>query len=132
MKKHLLLLFFALLSYSVNSQELITEFSTTHVMVNNGIAKSNIHFQLFEDKLLLSYQDKKAIKKLKKKGEEAIIVFPYSLKKKSNEQGYWYKYDDENIVIMVLLKGTPQPTVAIESKSNVGGQFEKQHLYFSD
>jgi hypothetical protein len=131
MKKNTLLIILTLSSFTICAQEKIAEFITTHVNVGTGAVKSEIQFQLFENKLVLNYMDKKTIKTMSKSGLDPFIVFPYSLTKNSNGQAIWYKYQDEELQIMVMLEGNPKPSVTIKSRDSFTGVAGPTQTYFS-
>ncbi len=141
MKIYFTLIIISISCFSLSAQDKIAEFITTRISlaanqnghINNGAtsAKMEIKFQLFEDKLILNYLDKKTIKSMEKIGQPTNLEFPYVFSKESNNQAVWYKYQDDAIQIMVMLEGNPTPSVTIKSKDDFTGKVTSNQLYYS-
>lgn len=132
MKKTFLILL-SLVSFiglSQSSEKIITEFNTSHANVGMGANKMPIKFELYESKLVMHYLDKSTIKTMKKSGMDPFLEFPYKFSKESNNLSEWYKYQDEKLQIMVILKGNPTPSVTIKTKDSFTGKTTEQ-AYFS-
>jgi hypothetical protein len=130
MMKKILLFVFLTVAINVIGQEKIAEFSTMYTNVGNGITKMNIKFELYENKLVLNYLDKKTVKVMQKNGIKTSLVMTYDFKKEVNEYSEWYIYQDKSIQVVVILKGNKKPSVTIKTKDDFTGKTTEQ-LYFS-
>ena len=119
------------ISFTIFSQEKIAEFNTTYANVGTGNIKMEIQFQLFDNKLVMNYLDKQTIKMMKKSGMETSFEFPYSLTKEINGKSVWYKFQNDQLQIMVILEGIPKPSVSIKSKDDFTGVAGPNQTYFS-
>ncbi len=131
MKKIHILLLIAFSSYSINAQEKIIEFKTTHGNIGSGAIEIPILFELYTDKLVLNYIDKKQIKQMVKIGQATSQIFPYTFTKEVNQLSVLYKYETAEIQIMVILEGNPKPSVTIKSKDSFLGTVTSNQVYFS-
>lgn len=128
--KKILVFTFLLMSISLVAQEKIAEFCTTHANVGSGVTKMNIKFELYENKLVLNYLDKKTVKVMQKNGMKTSLVMSYDFKKEVNEYSEWYKYQDKSVQVVVILKGNKKPSVTIKTKDDFTDKVTEQ-LYFS-
>lgn len=113
MKKITAVLLLVLVSFTSKTSEKITEFNTTHFSNGSSVTKMNIQFQLFDDKLVLNYLDNSLLKQLKKEGEDTFIVYPFSFSKVNNTGAEYYKYETDDIQIMVVDGAKPYVTIKI-------------------
>lgn len=131
MKSKLTILLLAFSFFICNSQEKITEFTTIYANVGSGSIKMEVKFELYTDKLVLNYSDKNTIKTMKKNGLEPFIVFPYPFEMEKNDYSLIYKFQDDNLQIIVMLEGNPKPSVSIKTKDSFTGNMISSQLYFS-
>lgn len=128
--KKVLLLLFILLSSFIYSQEKVAEFVTTHANVGLGVNKMKIRFDLYKDKLVFNYLDKSTIKAMKKSGLGSSLIMKHDFIKETNELSEWYKFENENLQIIIILKGNSNPSVSIKTKDSFTGKTTEQ-TYFS-
>ena len=128
MKKIIVIFVLGLVSFTSSTSEKITEFNTTHFSNGSSVAKMNVHFQLFEDKLVMNYMDNAVIKALKKEGEDTFIVYPFSFSKVNNTGAEYYKYETDALQIMVVSGAKPYVTIKIIDSFNSIAQPTQTYL----
>ena len=123
-----ILLFFT--SLSLTAQEKLTEFTTTHVTSMGYNNKMKMKFQLFDDSLVMTVMDKRAVKQMEKMGAPVVTTLPYSFEKTEAPNLVQYVYRDEAMEIRITQAYETPPTVIMRVKDSFSGQISEQ-LYFS-
>lgn len=130
LKKVSLTVFFLFVITNVFSQDVLESFETTHATTTGMTVKMKLKIEVFKDKLVLNYLDKKTIKQMKKSNMDASIVFPYALEKKVNGNVVTYEFRNDTTFIQVIAKGNPTPSLVIKTKDDFTGNVTEQ-MYFS-
>jgi len=125
-----LMMFFGV---AISAQEKVIEFTTTRWAIGDINIKSKVHFELYKDFLIMTYLDKKIVKRLAKKGVNPTTTFEYSFNKRQTNGGIEYSYQSDTEDFLIRTESDaikPKPSVKISNKDSFSGVVTNS-LYFS-
>lgn len=129
MKKVLLTFGLALTFLTMLGQDQLMETSTSKLLIElPGFAPSTmsakIAWKVYQDSIVMSYVDKKMLRRLEKSGDSPVTVYSFPL----NKEGDIYTYQGEDIRVRLVRTSTTD-VITVTGKDNFTGEITKVMYY---
>ena len=108
---------------TIQSQEMITEFNTSHVSGLGNMSKMQMNFKVYNDSLVMSYLGKNIVKMMEKRGIPTKVTYthPFELTATDIMEMYVFRSDEEDFQIVTKNKAG-LPSVRIRKKDTFSNE----------